>query len=946
MGVPTFFRWCCVRYPKIIRDTIEREPVEMDGRMVPVDLDEDAPNGEFDNMYLDMNGIIHPCCHPEDGPAPEDEEHMYENIFLYLDRLFRIVRPKKLVYMAIDGVAPRAKMNQQRARRFRAAQEREEMEREQNMLRQDWEAEGRTLPNRHLSKPFDSNVITPGTHFLHKMSEAIRYYIHDRTTHDPLWQKLKFRVILSDANIPGEGEHKVMDFIRAQRALPDYDPNIRHCLYGADADLIMLGLATHEAHFNIIREVVIPKNEKKCTLCGGTGHVASECTGEADEADDIQIQKPFQMISIPVMRQYMMLQYGELEDKMHIVQYDFERCVDDFVFMCFFVGNDFLPHLPSLNIRDGSIDQMISLYIEILPTMEDYLTDCGKLNLAQVEQFLEYLGGIEDQVFKNRLEREAKRRTELDQLRQMEEKEVPASSGPAEQMGAELAAGPDSSRAPAQAVKAEASDTNAWHAQLLAQSFSMDLDTIDAPAQPAISGGGEGGGQPQKSKGGKQVDKEFYQALKDRLNSRLDLGEAMADTVRLGEGPHWKQRYYFEKFKVKQDDLVDFLQRIRRGYIEGLCWVLVYYYQGCVSWTWFYPYHYAPFASDLIGCGTLKCSEENYFQYGTPFLPFQQLMSVLPPCSAEDAGIPLALRELMNQPFSPIIDFYPADFGLDLNGKRFTWQAVILLPFIDEPRLVRILAPLLKQLKASERVRNRRGSMLVFGHKDDKSLFHVVQLAQAAFDAGHAGLKQTLKDRYLFGTLEGNETGGAGRTVTSPIEGLPDVDESHAISANFVDPEFTRHRSVLLAGSNQQSIVVNASDLDESARMKGFGGEPAQRMIMQALGKDPARKPKYKDLEKSQQKARDARNAPTKQEFVAKEEVAKPVEVPQDDAAQWGDPFEESGHADYANEDGTSASYRPAPPAGTKVIKIKSKKRGPEAMPEAPAGSKVVRRQR
>ncbi|CAE7516546.1 XRN2 [Symbiodinium pilosum] len=98
--------WICVRYPKVIRDTIEREPVEMDGRMVPVDLDE-APNGDFDNLYLDMNGIIHPCCHPEDGPAPEDEEHMYENIFLYLDRLFRIVRPKRLVYMAIDGVAPR-----------------------------------------------------------------------------------------------------------------------------------------------------------------------------------------------------------------------------------------------------------------------------------------------------------------------------------------------------------------------------------------------------------------------------------------------------------------------------------------------------------------------------------------------------------------------------------------------------------------------------------------------------------------------------------------------------------------------------------------------------------------------------------------------------------------------------------------------------------------------
>merc|ERR1740123_2480947 len=461
------------------------------------------------------------------------------------------------------------------------------------------------------------------------------------------------------------------------------------------------------------------------------------------------------------MRQYMMLQYGELEDKMHIVQYDLERCVDDFVFMCFFVGNDFLPHLPSLNIRDGSIDHMISLYIEILPTMEDYLTDCGKLNLAQVEQFLEYLGGIEDQVFKNRLEREAKRRTELDQLRQMEEKEVPASSGPAEQMGAELAAGPDSSRAPAQAVKAEASDTNAWHAQLLAQSFSMDLDTIDAPAQPAISGGGEGGGQPQKSKGGKQVDKEFYQALKDRLNSRLDLGEAMADTVRLGEGPHWKQRYYFEKFKVKQDDLVDFLQRIRRGYIEGLCWVLVYYYQGCVSWTWFYPYHYAPFASDLI-------------------------------------------------------------------GKRFTWQAVILLPFIDEPRLVRILAPLLKQLQPNEKVRNRRGCELMFGHKDDKSLFHAVQLAQAAFEAGHTGMKQAVRGGGLhkspmFGFLEGWQLGGANREVTSPIEGLPDVEESHAISAQFQDPEIAPHVSKLLPGIREAGIVINAADMDEQSRMKGFG---------------------------------------------------------------------------------------------------------------------------
>merc|ERR1719189_101565 len=91
----------------------------------------------------------------------------------------------------------------------------------------------------------------------------------------------------------------------------------------------------------------------------------------------------------------------------------------------------------------------------------------------------------------------------------------------------------------------------------------------------------------------------------------------------------------------------------------------------------------------------------------------------------------------------------------------------------------------------------------------------------------------------MFGVLEGWQMGGANREVTSPIEGLPDVEESHAISAQFQDPEIAPHVSKLLPGIREAAVVVNASDMDEQSRMKGFGGEPAKRMILQALGKDP-----------------------------------------------------------------------------------------------------------
>lgn len=334
----------------------------MNGVKIPIDSSDENPNGiEFDNLYLDMNGIIHPCTHPEDKPAPRNEDEMMVAIFECIDRLFRIVRPRKVLYMAIDGVAPRAKMNQQRSRRFRASKETVEKINEISRIRSELLLKGAVLPTeKPKEEHFDSNCITPGTPFMARLSACLNYYIHDRLNNDPGWKNIK--VILSDANVPGEGEHKIMDYIRKQRAQPDHDPNTQHCLCGADADLIMLGLATHEPNFTIIREEFKPNKPRPCEICGQLGHEMKECVGgenSKSESESFGSEGDFIFVRLSVLREYL---ERELAMPNLPFPYEFERVVDDWVFMCFFVGNDFLPHLPSLEIREGAIDRLVGLY--------------------------------------------------------------------------------------------------------------------------------------------------------------------------------------------------------------------------------------------------------------------------------------------------------------------------------------------------------------------------------------------------------------------------------------------------------------------------------------------------------------------------------------------------------------------------------------------------------
>ncbi|KAJ2817808.1 exonuclease II Exo2, partial [Coemansia erecta] len=149
-----------------------------------------------------------------------------------------------------------------------------------------------------------------------------------------------------------------------------------------------------------------------------------------------------------------------------------------------------------------------------------------------------------------------------------------------------------------------------------------------------------------------------------------------------------------------------------RSYIGTLQWVLQYYYHGCQSWSWYYPFHYAPCISDL--CAGLEAYAIDNFGSDVPYTPYEQLMSVLPPYSRK--LLPSVLRPLMVDIHSPIRDLYPTSFSVDMNGKKMPWEAVVLIDFVDIDRIRAAMKPKLAELNEDEQRRNSRGKNMAYSY--------------------------------------------------------------------------------------------------------------------------------------------------------------------------------------------------------------------------------------
>jgi len=325
MGVPKLFRWLSQRYPLCNQPIHEAQP-------------------PIDRLYLDLNGIIHPCFHPDDEHGVRrTEPAVFAAIFNTIDVIVRIVRPRELIYLAVDGVAPQAKINQQRARRFQTA------------------ANAAAQGVAHAAAPavdgadpplVDSNAITPGTAFMARLAEHLRYYAARRVSDDPAWRNLQ--VVLSGPEVPGEGEHKIMEFIRTGRAQPGYRPTTTHCLYGADADLLLLGLLSHEPNFCVLREVFM------------------RTSSQLRRAPSLE---QYALVHLSILRDYLAMEFAPLAAA-PALQHEFawERVFNDLVALTFLVGNDFLPNAPALYIPNGALDVLWEAYLALIPSLGGFLT--------------------------------------------------------------------------------------------------------------------------------------------------------------------------------------------------------------------------------------------------------------------------------------------------------------------------------------------------------------------------------------------------------------------------------------------------------------------------------------------------------------------------------------------------------------------------------------------
>lgn len=425
---------------------------------------------------------------------------------------------------------------------------------------------------------------------MHKLTKQLKYFINKKVSEDKDWQGCE--VVLSGHEVPGEGEHKIMEYIRLAKAQPEYDPNVRHCLYGLDADLIMLGLLSHDPHFCLLREEVTFGRQSKA------------------KSKELEHQN-FYLMHLCIVREYLELEFQELkEDGALGFPFDLERVIDDFILMAFFVGNDFLPNLPNLHINEGALALMFKVYKSILPKGDGYINEGGVINLKRLSLLLDELSHVEYRFFESENSDQswfkAKQMAKEDVMVKGKSKGKLVMTSAQREVWKLVKKFVNERPNEPLDLSSSLPAADRKFVQDLADSLHIEWRTIENddgvrhmqitfPANQGIDENGEEEDEDEESQLAiRRVVKQYDNA--QVVDVSKEQAQAEMDRQYELKFQKWKDDYYKGKFEWGRDNEVE-LTKLCENYVQGLQWVLHYYYRGIVSWPWFYQYHYSPMIS-------------------------------------------------------------------------------------------------------------------------------------------------------------------------------------------------------------------------------------------------------------------------------------------------------------------------------------------------------------
>jgi 5'-3' exonuclease len=472
MGIPSYYKNTIQNYPEIIiRDNHFKENI--------------------DYLFLDLNCAIHPCC-----AGKTDINEMYISIFEKIKECISLTNVKTLVYIAIDGPAPRTKMEQQRQRRLKSSQE---------------------------NKIWDTNQITPGTGFMNNLS----IYLNQQC------KTLPIKYIISDSNERGEGEHKIMQYIEKLSS------NKISVVYGLDADLIMLSMLRNNKIY-LLRETTSYNIE--------------------------QLDCPYVYCDINLLKKSVVstIKKGFYRISNQCILYDY-------LFLCFFIGNDFIINTPCINIRYGGLDYLLDIYRKLQEFFNGmfYLIDDNK-NIC-VDNF---------QYFVKELSLNEKDKiSEINTIRKNQQKKY---------------------------KRIYQNILNTYQPKTIEdiniKKIPIDIDKLDEIKNhsPVIF-----------------RDKEDL-IFNEKMNKNYYMYN-FYDTINYNPS-------YQMILKTDKDNLC-------QEYFKSILWTYYYYFHNCVNWRWYYQYHFAPLLSDFSEyCKTINAYKlDQYIEKNdNSYTPEQQLKIVLP----------------------------------------------------------------------------------------------------------------------------------------------------------------------------------------------------------------------------------------------------------------------------------------------------------------------------